>query len=219
MATTFTRGSPSPRYRELLSQYRHLHVHGEQRMNLPAEKTYNGRSLPRHAANIKDLIDRHQARTLLDYGSGKGHQYRPMEVRLPDGRSFPSIPAYWGVKSITCYDPAYEPFSQLPTGCFDGVICTDVLEHCPEQDIEWILGELFGFASAFVFANVACYPAMKHLPNGENAHCTVRGIDWWRQRLQAVSATRPEVRYEFLLDELIDQPDGCRSVQQHRLTG
>ena len=99
MATSFTRGNPSPRYRELLSQYRHLHVHGEQRMNLPAEKTYNGRSLPRHAPRIKALVDLHQARTLLDYGAGKGHQYRPMEIRLADGRVFRSIPEFWGVDS------------------------------------------------------------------------------------------------------------------------
>lgn len=214
MATSFTRGSPSPRYRELLSQYQHLHLHGEQRMNLPAEKTYNGRSLPRHAPRIKGLIDAHQARTLLDYGAGKGHQYRPMEVRLGDGRVFRSIPEFWGIPSVMCYDPAYEPFSQMPAGTFDGVICTDVLEHCPEQDIPWILGELFGFARRFVFANVACYPAMKHLPNGENAHCTVRPAAWWQDQLARVCTAHPDIRYEFLLDE-----PGVSGVQQQCLTG
>jgi hypothetical protein len=213
MAASFTRTSPSPRYRELLSQYQHLHMHGEQRMNLPPEKTYNGRSLPRHAPRIKALVDAHQARTLLDYGAGKGHQYRPMDVRLGDGRVFRSIPEFWGV-AVTCYDPAYEPFSQMPAGTFDGVISTDVLEHCPEQDIPWILGELFSFARRFVFANVACYPAMKHLPNGENAHCTVRPAGWWREQLACVAAAHPEIRYEFLLDE-----PGASGVQQQCLSG
>jgi hypothetical protein len=214
MATNFTRGTPSPRYRELLSQYQHLHVHGEQRMNLPAEKTFNGRSLPRHAAKIKSLIDAHGARTLLDYGAGKGHQYRPMEVRLGDGRIYSSIPEFWGNPTITCYVPAYEPFSQVPNGPFDGVICTDVLEHCPEQDIPWILGELFGYARKFVFANVACYPAMKHLPNGENAHCTVRPAEWWREQLADASAAHSHVRFEFLLDE-----PASAGVKQQSLAG
>lgn len=219
MSTGFTRNRPSPRYSELLAQYRQLHTQGERRMNLPAEKTYNGASLPRHAGRIKSLIDSHSARTVLDYGSGKGHQYHPMQIRLPDGREFNSIPAFWGIESIACYDPAYEPFSQAPTGKFDGVICTDVLEHCPEQDMRWILGELFTFARKFVFANVACYAAMKHLPNGENAHCTVRSITWWDERLRYVSAEYPEVRYEFLLDELETQPDGRRGVKSHCLQG
>ena len=136
-----------------------------------------------------------------------------MEIRLADGRVFRSIPEFWGV-TVTCYDPAYEPFSRIPVGTFDGVICTDVLEHCPEQDIPWILSELFSFARRFVFANVACYPAMKHLPNGENAHCTVRSADWWREQLARVSAAYAAIRYEFLLDEA-----GQDGVQQQCLTG
>jgi hypothetical protein len=44
-----------------------------------------------------------------------------------------SMKEYWGVESIRCYDPGYPPFSTLPEGRFDGVICTDVLEHCPEE--------------------------------------------------------------------------------------
>lgn len=199
MATGFTRSSPSPRYGELLSQYRHLHMHGEQRMNLPAEKTYNGRSLPRHAPRIKALVEKHQAHTLLDYGAGKGHQYRPLEIRLGDGRVYGSIPEFWGV-TVTCYDPAYEPYSRMPVGSFDGVISTDVLEHCAEQDMPWILHEMFSYARRFVFANVACYAAMKHLPNGENAHCTVQPSAWWQEQLNRVSAAHPHVRYEFLLD-------------------
>jgi len=91
-----------------------------------------------------------------------------------------SMQEYWGVESIRCYDPGHPPFSVLPEGGFDAVICTDVLEHCPEEDLPWIVGELFGYARRFVFANVACYPAAKTLPNGENAHCTIRPVAFWR---------------------------------------
>jgi hypothetical protein len=219
MNRSYTRISPSPRYRDLLAQYQQLHEHGERRLNLPAEKTYNGTSLPRHAPRIKGLIDAHGAKTLLDYGSGKGHQYLPMEVRLSDGRTFPSIPAFWGVEKVTCYDPAYEPFRQLPSGKFDGVISTDVLEHCSEEDIGWILDEMFSFARKFVFANVACYPAMKHLPNGENAHCTVRPKAWWQEHVGRAQRRHPGIRFDFLLDELVALPDGRSNVRQQAITG
>lgn len=214
----FSRHSPSPRYRELLAQYQHLHRHGEQRLNLPAERTYDGRSLPRHAAHIKGLIEAHGAKTLLDYGSGKGHQYRPLEVKASDGRVFASIPEFWGVQ-VTCYDPAYEPFSQMPQGPFDGVISTDVLEHVNEQDIPWILEEMFSLARKFVFANVACYPAMKHLPNGENAHCTVRPKSWWQDQLGRARQRHPSVKFDILLDELVATGDGRRTVEQQTISG
>jgi hypothetical protein len=63
------------------------------------------------------------------------------------------------------------------------VICTDVLEHCPEEDIPWILDELFAYARKFVYANVACFPARKRLPSGGNAHCTIKPVKWWEAEI------------------------------------
>jgi hypothetical protein len=132
---TYTRKSPSPRYLELLDQYRSLHTKGEQFLGIPPEKTFPGQSLIPQVDRIREHVLRTGARTLLDYGSGKGQQYLPMTVRQISGAEWPSIQAYWGVDSMTCYDPSYAPFGQLPEGQFDGVISTDVLEHCPEEDI------------------------------------------------------------------------------------
>jgi hypothetical protein len=77
------------------------------------------------------------------------------------------------------------------------VISTDVLEHCPEEDMPWIVGELFAHATRFVFANVACFPARKRLPNGQNAHCTVRPLKWWRELVGKVAARHPTLLYEL----------------------
>jgi hypothetical protein len=186
----FSREHPSPRYRELLEQYRYLHDNGEAQLGLPPERTFSGKSMLPHAGRIKELIVRTGARTILDYGSGKGQQYM-LQIEAPGGQTYRDVGAYWNIASAMCYDPCYAPYSRLPTQRFDGVICTDVLEHCPELDMEWILEELFGYADRFVYANVACYPANKHLPNGENAHCTVRPVGWWAELLAKVSARNP----------------------------
>lgn len=190
---TYSRTNPSPRYVELIGQYRRLHEEGEPNYNLPPERTFRGLTAVRHGPWIKRLIEQTGCKTILDYGSGKGAQYLPDAVEA--GSKWPTLAAYWGV-DVTCYDPAYQPFSRLPEGQFDGVICTDVLEHCPEQDIPWILDEMFGFARKLFFANVACYPARKHLPNGENAHCTIKDRDWWVGVLKEASRQHPGVRWE-----------------------
>lgn len=219
MSACYSRTTPSPRYRQLVSQYVRMHVDGEQFHNIPAEQTFAGQSLPRHALAIKALIDTHGAKTVLDYGAGKGKQYEPMQVRLNDGREFPSIPALWGVDQITCYDPGFEPISRLPEGKFDGVVCTDVLEHCPEDDLPWIVEELFGYARKFVFANVACYPALKRLANGENAHCTVQSTAWWGILIKKTAANHTRVRYQFLLERLVNLPDGRKQSVPDLISG
>jgi len=201
----YSRSHPSPRFRELLDQYRAMHRDGDVRRGMPAEKTFDGKSLPRQAQRILKLIQRTGARTLLDYGSGKGKQYGPMSISENDVVRWNSMQEYWGVESIRCYDPGYAPFSALPEGRFDGVVCTDVLEHCPEEDLPWIVGELFGYARLFVFANVACYPAVKTLPNGENAHCTVRPVEFWRGLFEPAAAKASGVLWDVWADTPLDQ--------------
>lgn len=184
----YSRKRPSPRYQELLAQYVAMHAFGEPHLKLPADKTFAGLSLLPHAAFIKSLIERVQGRSLLDFGCGKGDQYKQTPFII-DGKHFADLALYFGVQELCLYDPAYPEHWTLPSGKFDVVVCTDVLEHCPEEDLDWILAELIGRAKKAVYAAVASYPAMKRLPNGENAHCTVRPASWWGERFQTAATT------------------------------
>jgi hypothetical protein len=191
----YSRDNPSPRYRRLVELYREMHVRGELTRGIPADQTFPGKSLIPQAHHVRRLVQDTNARSILDYGCGKGTQYRPMAL-AQNGERWQSMQEYWNVERVVCYDPAYAPFSRLPSGRFEGVVCTDVLEHCPQDDLEWIVAELFSFASRFVFASVACHPAMKSLPNGENAHCTVQAPAYWEQIFSAAAARRPELLWE-----------------------
>jgi hypothetical protein len=173
-----------------------MHLEGERFLGIPPEITFPGSSLAPQAERIRRLIEITGAANVLDYGSGKGRQYSARGVELASGTRVESVQDYWDVDYVHCYDPCYPPFSKRPEGKFDGVVCTDVLEHCPEEDIGWILDEIFGYARHFVFANVACMPAKKRLPNGENAHVTVRPVPWWRDIIDGVAARHPRVVWE-----------------------
>jgi hypothetical protein len=196
----YSRNNPSPRYHQLVDLYREMHMTGEAARRLPPEQVFPGRSLLIHAVAIKEWVDRFEARTILDYGAGKGMQYEWRDLVLSDGRKVQNLQHFWGVESIVRYDPAYLPFSRVPEGRFDAVICTDVLEHCHDADVPWILDELFGYAHKFVFGNIACHPAKAKLPNGENAHCTIRPETWWHERLAKAGRRHPGVRYRFVLE-------------------
>jgi len=210
---TYSRQNPSLRYVELLGYYREMHEKGAVDQNIPPEQTFDGRSLPAHASNIQSIINVLGSRTILDYGSGKGRQYEAMTVETPDGRKFPDIRSFWGVESIACYDPGYEPFSTLPEGKFDGVVSTDVLEHCPKDDIPWLVEEMFGFATEFAYINVACYPAAKTLPNGENAHCTIESPEWWLEIFENEVRRVPGLRFFAAFDVLTKDSSGGQGIE------
>lgn len=198
-AETYSRECPSPRYEELTRLYGEMHSGYGGGEKGGEEQIFNGFSLIPHAETIRDMIVRTGARTVLDYGAGKGLQYKNVAIELPDGSKFDNVVAYWGVDQVACFDPGVPEFQNMPTARFDGVVSTDVLEHCPEEDLPWILKEMADKAEHFLFATVALYPAAKIMPNGENAHCTLKAPDWWRALIVDVMTERPDLSYLFEL--------------------
>jgi hypothetical protein len=199
--SAYSRDNPSPRYRELTSLYERMHREGNTGQTKNPDDTYAGGSLRPHLPAIRALARRTGAKSMLDYGSGKGMLYKQHNLALSSGEIIPSVAEYLGVEKIACFDPGVPEYSTLPPEKFDGVVSTDVLEHCPEEDIPWIVGEMFAAAKKFVFANVASYPAEKTLPNGENAHCTQQPAAWWDKLLREISARYPGVVYRFEITE------------------
>jgi hypothetical protein len=197
-----SRDQPSERFRELQRIYSDVHAGGLSTSDeLAGTKLFAGNSLLPFVDEIRALIERTGARTILDYGAGKGAIHNEQELVLGSGRRIGRLHDYWGVDRVALYDPGVPAYAQLPDGRFDGVISTDVLEHIPEEDIPWVLRELFDYAERFVFANIASYPAKKILPNGWNAHVTIRPAQWWRDRIEEASGGWGGQAYCFVVSE------------------
>ena len=142
--TVFTEARPSQRNRNLLEMYRVMHEEGAENRGYGPEMTFYGKSLADHFAPVARLISETGAKTLLDYGAGKGMLYEDYPGE-PLGSRHKRLKA-WGDTKVACYDPGYEPFAAAYEPKYDGVISTDVLEHIPVEDIPWILDKLFASA-------------------------------------------------------------------------
>jgi hypothetical protein len=127
------------------------------------------------------------AKTLLDYGCGEGKQY-----------TIEYWHSFWNIMP-TLYDPAVKEFSKRPKGQFDGVICTDVLEHVPIDELDVAIEDLVGYSKLWCFVSVCCRRAKtnKNLPDGRNAHVTIRPRRWWRDKLNGAFEGRTQLHLEF----------------------
>ncbi|MFT4561789.1 MAG: hypothetical protein ACI9BW_001531 [Gammaproteobacteria bacterium] len=197
--TVFTKEKPSQRFNNMVAQYRVLHEQGEIELGLGAKETFDGHSLAKHDASVGKLVATTGAQTILDYGCGKALAYSPWPGEAPASRL--KARAAWPDVKICCYDPGYAPYAAPYSGRFDGVISTDVLEHIPEEDIGWVLNELFSAADKFVYVVAACYLARKMLPNGQNAHCTVMPPSWWSGQLELAAQRFPGVRWNLCTEK------------------
>jgi hypothetical protein len=113
------------------------------------------------AGAVQAIFNRYQPETALDYGAGKGH--------LAD--LFPIM---------ACYDPATFPDEPAPA---DVVVCTDVLEHIEPDCLDAVLDHLASKVRKAAFLVVSTVPAIKHLPDGRNAHLIVEQASWWLPKL------------------------------------
>lgn len=139
-----------------------------QQQELHRNPTYGLASLS-FAPIVKELIARHDVRSLSDYGAGKQNLLRGLsELGLTGFDYFP-------------YDPAF-PEQGEPRPA-DLVCCIDVLEHIEPAFLDAVMNDLRAITVKRGFFSVHCEPAMKFLPDGRNAHLIQQPADWWLARL------------------------------------
>ena len=141
------------------------------------ENLYVGSTINIHGTSIGQLISETHSKTLLDYGCGKAIQYIKEQGHVE----------YYGGIMPSLYDPGVTKYSELPSGEFDGVISTDVLEHIEEDDLEEVIKEIFSKATNFVYIGVCNVPANSFLPDGRNSHVTLKSFDWWVDKIFSLS--------------------------------
>ena len=113
----------------------------------------------------------------IDYSCGPAFAYQ-------EGQQMHQVIQETNSKQPILYDPCHPPYDTFPTvESVPGVVCVDVLEHIPEREIDDIMKEIFEIAQKFVYLNIAMYPAITILPNGENAHCTLKPKEWWNEKI------------------------------------
>jgi len=134
---------------------------------------------------LKEIISEFKIKSLLDYGCGgsdwnlKGFDEKGLSAK-----------EFYNLENSYRYEPARNIDERRSVDC---VICFDVLEHIYIEDIEKIIHDIFSYATKLVIINVACYPAAAILPNGENAHITVRHPHWWKALIDLACLKFPEV--------------------------
>lgn len=102
--------------------------------------------------------------TVLDYGAGQSQLVNRIKCA--------------SIAVRDRYDPAIPDISKIPRSNYDLVICTDVFEHLDEDEAPKILRDIARITRKVIFC-IDTRVASTILPNGENAHATVKSPDWW----------------------------------------
>jgi hypothetical protein len=139
---------------------------------------------------IKEQFTQFEIKTILDYGCG-GSDWTSKNF-CETGES---AQEFYDLDKCFRYEPARGFDERTKVDC---VISFDVLEHVFIADVENTLNDIFSCAKKLVILNIACYPANALLPNGENAHITVRDGKWWKAQLDNCALRFPNIYIQLL---------------------
>lgn len=142
---------------DLIAQYQHMH----------ATSVYGDTSV-KNLRFLRPEIRLLRPASILDYGCGQS--------RLLD-----ALALGYRVDLIR-YDPAIPAYAKKPTSRADLLINVDVLEHIEVADLDAVIGEMASLCRNAIII-VDTKEAVAILPDGRNAHVTVRPHAWWRDRL------------------------------------
>ena len=170
---------PSEDYYDLLDSYKELHKE---------EGKFRGISLVPLVPTLFNIIKENNCKTLLDYGCGKAIPYSKKECKSI-GLKKP-VQELCNLDSFDLYDPAYPKYNKLSKKKYDIVVCTDVMEHIAEQDIDYVLKDILSHSKKAVFLNISCQPALKHFKEGkfkgQNVHISVFDGVWWSDKVKNI---------------------------------
>ncbi len=84
---------------------------------------------------------------------------------------------------------------------FNLITCFDVLEHLDEPDIDVLLAEMLRTArpGGVLYISVSCRASGVSDLHGDNLHRTVRGTDWWIEKVQPDTAEYDGHRMQLAL--------------------
>lgn len=176
---------PSEKYIELVEAYKELHKE---------ESKFRGISLVPFAIDMYGIIQYNKCKSIIDYGCGKAIAYKENFKEIDPKKKIPNFTVplhkWWGIDELSLYDPGVPEHSTLPTKKADLVICTDVLEHVPEEDLDWVIKELCSLSNSAVFINVSSVPALKTFTTGKykgmNVHVSLFDHAWWVNKITEI---------------------------------
>lgn len=143
-----------------------------------------------YAPIVAQVIDGLRPRSIADYGAGKRNLAKALRELNRTG--FDYFP----------YDPAFPDYG--PPRPADLVCCIDVLEHVEPEYLDAVLADLQRIVLRIGFLTVHTGPAVKHLPDGRNAHLIQKPASWWLphlcRRFEIVQLQRVEGGFWLLVE-------------------
>ncbi|EAR22066.1 ELM1/GtrOC1 family putative glycosyltransferase [Nitrococcus mobilis] len=139
---------------------------------------------------VQRLLQQSHARTILEFGFVSGC------TALSDERV--QRAADWVVERS---EPDYPPWEKGGAAqSFDAVLCRRALEYFPDEDLPWLIEQLFALSDRLLHVEVDDAAVLKRLPDGSTLEIAPRRPARWFSCFEQASRRHPGVHYHLVLN-------------------
>lgn len=156
----------------------------QQLVSMQKKKAFSEKN--KNIGAIKNFISDNRPASVLDFGCAHGDLITQLKSE------FPAIEFHG-------YDPGVEKFNIFPRSKYDCVISNDVIEHIEPNFLDQTLNSIDQLFTNQCWLIIACYPARKMLPDGRNAHLTIKDPDWWTKKICEMMPTSRIIKQEVVI--------------------
>ena len=180
---------------DLISFYKKMAKEGYNRIDgIRVQSAYNDFELQKFRNIVKQNLKSEKIKSVLDYGGG-GSDWDAFNFEPNTGES---AKQFFNLSKVYTFEPARNLTKKVKSDC---VVCVDVLEHIFVADVSSVIKDLFSLSKKLLIINVACYKAAALLPNGENAHVTVRNPHWWKGVIDTIALSYKDIDIMLICSE------------------
>lgn len=180
---------------DLISFYKKMAKEGYNRIDgIRVQSAYNDFELQKFRNIVRQNLKSQKIRSVLDYGGG-GSDWNASNFEPFTGES---AKQFFNLNEVNTFEPARNLTKKVKSDC---VVCVDVLEHIFVADVSSVIKDLFSLSKKLLIINVACYKAAALLPNGENAHVTVRNPHWWKGVIDTIALSYKDIDIMLICSE------------------
>jgi hypothetical protein len=149
---------------------------------------YSGVATLQYHYNIKELVDKHNAKTLLDYGCGKAFHYFNKE-KCQAWFGGPTFDQWLGLDSFYPFDLCVDEFSTHPEdgAKFDSIVAIQSLTGVPDADFPTVVNQLMNMTNKFCYIGTKLKKgkASKGDPEVDQYFKGDRlDPDWWKEQFK-----------------------------------
>ena len=156
-------------------------------LRLKNERKPWGGTMGKYAGEV--LTRSREGDRILDFGCAKQDLKKRIKELAGD------------VIEVVGYDPAQPGLDVFPSGTFDTVVATDVLEHVEPDMLESTMRNLEAVCKRQMYFVVGTVLTGNQLPDGRDHHLIVQPRRWWEEFF---AQSMPEWKYEFCWDNRKD---------------